>query len=149
MTSEPLSTFAAIKNFSYLVAFVASMEWLGLDPVTISIFAVLMVIDVITGIARAYYVEGGQSIRSAILKRGVVAKLLILTALFSSALAGKGVGFDMSSVTQAAVNVLLLGELYSILGNIHSTRTGKQKVEFDAVAFLLSRVKELIQKATK
>lgn len=146
---EPLSTVSLIKNFSYVVAFVASLEWLGLSPQAITIFAALMVIDVITGITRAFLVSGGQSVRSATLKRGILAKLLVLAALFSVALTGKGVGFDISHLVQAAVNVLILGELYSILGNVHSVRTGNQKVEFDAVAFLLARVKELINKALK
>lgn len=149
MINEPLSTVAIIKNFSYVLAFVGSLEWLGLNPQSVTIFATLMVIDVITGVTRAAIVEGGQSVRSAILKRGILAKLLVLTALFSVALTGKGVGFDISTLVQSAVNVLILGELYSILGNIYSVRSGKHKVEFDAVAFLLARVRELIEKALK
>ena len=147
MANEPLSTIAFIKNLSYVVTFIASLEWLGLNPQAITVFAVLMIIDVVTGIIRAAIVLGGQSVRSSILKRGLLAKLLVLTALFSVALSGKGLGFDVSHLVQAAVNVLILGELYSILGNVHSVRTGNQKVEFDAVAFLLTRVKELINKA--
>lgn len=149
MANEPLSIIALAKNFSYFVAFVASMEWLGLNHQAVTVFAALMLIDVFTGILRAFLVEGGRSVRSATLKRGVLAKLLMLTALFSVALTGKGLGFDISGLVQAAVNVLILGELYSILGNVHSVRTGNQKVEFDAVAFLLERVKELINKALK
>lgn len=149
MQGETLSTIALAKNFSYLVTFITTMEWLGLNPQAVSIFALLMVVDVVTGVARAASVEGGRSIRSAILKRGILAKLLVLTALFSSALAGRGLGFEVSTFAQAAVNVLILGELYSILGNIHSVRTGKQKAEFDAVAFLLARVRELLEKALK
>lgn len=148
MQVDPV-TVSAFKNLSYVVAFVASLEWLGLNPQEISIFATLMVIDVFTGIARAAVVEGGRSVRSAILKRGILAKLLVLTALFSVALAGKGVGFDMTDLVQSAVSVLILGELYSILGNIYSVRSGKQKVEFDAVAFLFARVRDLLEKALK
>lgn len=137
------------KNFSYFVAFVVSMEWLGLDARAVTIFAVLMVIDTITGVLRAGIVDGGRTVRSALLKRGILAKLLVLTALFSVALTAKGIGFDIGAVTQSAVSVLMLGELYSILGNVHSIRTGKHKVEFDAVAFLLGRVRTLIQKMVK
>lgn len=149
MSHEPLSTFAFIKNLSYVVAFMASLEWLGLNPQAVTIFSILMVIDVVTGVTRAAIVEGGRSVRSAILKRGILAKLLVLTALFSVALTGKGIGLDMKILVQSTVTVLILGELYSILGNIHSVRTGNQKMEFDAVAFLLARVRELIEKALK
>lgn len=147
--NEPLSTIAFVKNFSYILAFAASVEWLGLNPQAVTIFSVLMIIDVITGITRAAVVTGGRSVRSAVLKRGILAKLLVLTALFSVALAGKGVGFDMGTLVQSTVNVLILGELYSILGNVHSVRTGNQKVEFDAVAFLLAQVRGLVNKALK
>lgn len=146
---ESISTITLAKNYSYIAAFIVSLEWLGLNPQAVTVFAILMTIDVITGVTRAGLVEGGRSIRSAVLKRGILAKLLVLTALFSVALAGKGVGFDTSTLVQAAINVLILGELYSILGNIHSIRSGKQKVEFDAVTFLLSRVRELLEKALK
>ncbi len=149
MPPESLSTIAIIKNFSYALAFVASVEWLGLNPLAVTVFSGLMVIDVVTGVTRAILVMGGHSVRSAILKRGIVAKLLVLTALFSVALAGKGIGFEMGTLVQASVNVLILGELYSILGNIHSVRTGNQKVEFDAVSFLLDSVRGLLSKVMK
>lgn len=149
MAHETISLAAFFKNLSYVVVFVTSAEWLGINPEALTIFAGLMVIDVVTGTTRAYIVAGGHSVKSAVLKRGILAKLLLLASLFSVALAGKGVGFDISTLVQAAVNVLILGELYSILGNVHSVRTGNQKVEFDAVAFLLARVRELINKALK
>ncbi len=149
MQPESMSTIAMIKNFSYVLAFIASVEWLGLNPLAVTIFSGLMIIDVVTGVTRAILVTGGHSVRSAVLKRGIVAKLLVLTALFSVALAGKGIGFEMGTLVQASVNVLILGELYSILGNIHSVRTGNQKVEFDAVSFLLDSVRGLLSKVMK
>jgi len=147
--SDSISTMALFKNLSYVVAFVASLEWIGLNPQAMAVFSILMLVDIATGVTRAAIVSGGRSVRSAVLKKGVVAKLLILTAIFSVALAGKGIGFDMAVLAQAAVNVLILGELYSILGNVHSVRTGNKKIEFDAVAFILSRVRELLEKAMK
>lgn len=143
------ATFAsatALKNLSYIAAFILSIEWLGFDPKTLWIYTALMIIDVCTGVIRALMVEGGRAIRSALLRKGVVAKLLLMTALFSIALTGHGVGFDMANLVQGAVTVLILGECYSILGNVHSARTGKSKSEFDALNVVLHKFKALIDK---
>lgn len=116
---------------------------------TLSIFIALMIIDVITGITRSWAVKGSKSIKSKTCIHGVISKLLLLLALFSCSLAGKAVGFETDMLVQGSVSVLILGELYSILGNIHSARTGKRKVEFDAVAYLLSSVKDVLKKVIK
>ncbi len=144
-----LTGIAAFKNLSYVVAFIAASQWLGFNPLALSVLGFLMVMDVMTGVTRAYYVTGGQSIRSSIFKRGIIAKMLLISALISTALAGKGVGFEVHQLAQGFVSVLILGELYSILGNIHSIRSGTVKVEFDAVAWLLEKVKEMLTKILK
>ena len=50
---------------------------------------------------------------------------------------------------QGAVTVFILAEAYSVLGNVHSVRTGKPKMEFDAVAVILTQVRALIEKVVK
>lgn len=149
MTKETIGLWTAIKNTSYVAAFIAGAEWLGFQPMTLSIFIVLMIIDVITGITRSWSLKGAKSIKSSVGIHGVLSKILLLLALFSCALAGKAVGFETSMLVQGSVTVLILGELYSILGNIHSARTGAKKVEFDAVTYLLASVKNLIKKTLK
>jgi toxin secretion/phage lysis holin len=147
--SEVASTWAIFKNLSYVIVFVTTVEWLGFDPQALVLFTVLMGIDVVTGIVRSCVTEGCESIRSSIGIRGVLSKLLILIALFSVAITARSIGFDARDLVMGAVNVFTLAELYSILGNIHSARTGQKKVEFDAVAFLLRRVKDLLDKYLK
>lgn len=143
---ENLTAWALFKNASYLLAFIASVEWLGLSPQAMAIFGILMVVDVVTGMVRSARLNGCKSIKSSSLSFGVVKKLLLLTAIFSIAIAGKAVGFDMASVVQGSVSVLILGELYSILGNIHSARTCQPKVEFDAVTYLLNQVGKALRR---
>jgi phage-related holin len=149
VSTTTLSTWTLFKNASYVLAFIAASEWLGFQPFALSVFVILMIIDVITGIVRSWLCEGCKSIKSSIAISGVLSKLLLLVALFSTAIAGKAVGFDMQMLVDGSVTVLILGELYSILGNIHSARTGAKKVEFDAVAYMLSSVKKLLTKALK
>lgn len=143
---EHLVTLTAIKNSTYVLVFAVTMEYLGFNPHSMGILIALMTVDVITGIVRACVQEGCHTVRSSIGVRGVLAKILLLTALFSVGIAGKGVGFEMNSIVQGAVNILIIAELYSILGNIHSARTGKKKNEFDAVAFILKQIKNLLTK---
>lgn len=143
---ENLTIFSILKNTSYLAAFVVSLNWIGFNPQSLGIFAILMVIDVITGVVRVRRCEGEKSITSHNGKVGVMKKLLGMTALFTIGLTGKGVGFDMSAMVQASVTVLILAESYSILGNIHSYTTGKPKVEFDAISFILNSFRKLLDR---
>lgn len=146
---EIIPVAVVAKNSSYLLVFFASIEYLGFNPEALGILGALMLIDIVTAICRVWLNEGGQNIRSAVLKRGVTAKLLLITGLFAVAISSKAFGFEMHDFAQGVVSVIILGELYSILGNIHSARTGEVKVEFDAVAWMLSKVKEMLAKLIK
>ncbi len=137
------------KNGSYIVAFWYSFEYLGFNIEALTILGLLMSFDILTAIVRVWLNEGGQQIKSSVLKKGVASKCLLLGGLISVALASKSVGFEFQHFAQAVVSVITLGELYSILGNIHSARTGQPKVEFDAVAWMLARVRDILTNITK
>lgn len=147
--TSSLGIWALIKNSTYFIAFTWSVTSLGFEPGALGIYATLMITDVITGVTKSYVLLGGQSVTSKLAKDGVLKKILALVGLFSVGLAGQGVGFNMSNFVQGAVTVFILAECYSILGNIHSARTGNVKVEFDAVAWLLGKIGELLNKVTK
>lgn len=147
--SNGTTFWAFAKNTSYVLAFIASIEWLGFDPQSLGIYAALMIIDVITGVLRAGMVDGCRSVTSANGKRGVLSKILALSGLFAVGLMGKGVGFDVAGIMQGVVTVFILAETYSILGNVYSARTGKPKLEFDAIAWLTLQIRELLLKFVK
>jgi len=144
-----VTTTALIKNSSYFVAFIAAAEWLGFKPEMLAVLGALMLMDIITAIARVWLNEGGRNIKSAVLKRGITAKLLLWAGLFAVAITSKALGFEMHEFATGTISVIILGELYSVLGNIHSARTGEIKVEFDAVAWMLGRVKDMLAKVIK
>jgi hypothetical protein len=149
MNTDSALAIAAFKNFSYVAIFIASVQYLGFNPESLSILSMLMTLDMMTGIARAAVVEGGKAIRSAIFRKGILAKFLLFTGLLSVALMAKGLGFESTNYAQGIINVLMLGEAYSTLGNIHSAKTGQPKVEFDAVVWMLNKVKRIIDKVIK
>lgn len=144
-----LTKFAVAKNLSYILVFIYSLEYLGFNPGAVIIFLTLMVIDVITGVARAGIVQGGQSVTSALLVYGIWRKILTLLGLFSFALTSLGVGFDLGAPLSAVVTIFIVSELYSILGNIYSSLTREPKMEFDAVRFLFNLVGEALRKVTQ
>lgn len=143
-----LTAWATLKNASYIAAFVASVRYIGFNPEALAIYTLLMLVDVATGVVRTYVISGGQAITSDALKFGVLKKVLALIALFTIGIAAQGVGFDLHKFVHGIVVVFILGEAYSILGNIHSARTGSKKVEFDAVEYALGRVGALLVRAT-
>lgn len=148
-TIPTLSVTALIKNGSYVAAFMLGLDYLNLTPISVEVLAWFIVADMITGILRTIVLHGGASFKSSIWERGLVAKSLIIFLPFGVALAGKGIGVDISYLAQNCLNVFILSELYSIIGNIYSIKTGSVKVEFDAIGWLYNGVKDLLKKFIK
>ncbi len=141
-----ISIWAAIKNTTYAAVFMVSLDFLGITPISVEMLAVLIFVDVVCGVVKAATIGGWQSIKSSVLERGVIAKVLIVMAPVSLAVAGKGVGIPLGMLAQSAINVLLFSEAYSIVGNIYAIKTGKEKVEFDAIAYVLNGLKNLLKR---
>jgi toxin secretion/phage lysis holin len=149
MSGSTTASVNSLKNVSYVIAFIGTVEYLGFTAESLSILTILMLFDILTGVSRAYCNEGGSAIRSAILRKGLLAKFLLFSGLLATALTAKGLGYDSVLYAQGIINVLMLGELFSILGNIHSIKTGQPKVEFDALTWMLNRVKGMLDKLIK
>jgi hypothetical protein len=144
--TEAVTIPAITKNLAYVAVFFATVEWLGYNPEAMGALLVLMLVDIITGTTRAVTLNGGQAFTSALLKKGIFAKALLISVLFSLGIASKGMGLGVEVFGQGIVSVLMLGELYSIIGNVHSIKTGETKVEFDAIKFLLDKVKKTLDR---
>lgn len=136
-----------LKNSSYVGVILITAAFFEVTPISVFVLAVLIVVDVITGIIKSGSIYGWQGIQSKVLQRGVIAKLLLITVPFVVAFIGKGVGISLSYIAQSAINLLILSEGYSIIGNIYAVRTGIDKEEFDAVAYVLRGIKNLLRKA--
>jgi phage-related holin len=145
-TATALSVASVLKNSAYGVAFIIGSEYLGFKAEAGAVLITLMIIDTCAGIARSAAVNGLPSITSSIGTRGLLAKILTLVGILSLAIAFKGIGYDAQNAVQGIVAVFILAETYSIVGNIHSILTGKQKAEYDAMAFLVGIVKNALQK---
>lgn len=147
MLAETATTGTVVtKNVGYVAVFMFSAEYLGLTPVSLIVLSTLIVVDVVTGIVKSGTIHGWLGIRSSILQRGIIAKCLLMLAPLSLALAVKGLGYSTSILAQSTLNLLILSETYSIIGNINAVRTGEEKIEFDAVAYVLGLVRNGLKK---
>lgn len=135
------STIANIKNFGYIPAFLV-----GLSMENYTILAVFMGIDIITGVIKSFKVSGGHSIKSRKIQAGILSKSCILIIPVLIVWAGRGVDVNLLWFGRGALGMLILAECYSIVGNIHAITRNKEKDEFDAVSFVLNKIKFIIEK---
>ncbi len=138
------TTFVTIKNLLYVPAFL-----IGLSPEGYAILATLMCIDTLTGMVRSYVVHGGTSIKSYKLGIGVLSKLCIIGVPLLVVWAGRGSGIDLLVIARGALSMLVLSETYSILGNLQSIKQRKDVMEFDAVNFILKRMRSALEALIK
>lgn len=138
------STDEFVKNLLYIPAFL-----LGLSLQSFTILAVFMLVDVGTGLVRTYVVNGGHSIKSSRLGAGVLSKTCIILIPVLLVWGGEGAGINLLPVAQGTLSVLILAELYSILGNVQSIRLRKDIMEFDAVNFIILKLRDYLEAKIK
>jgi len=140
---EIVHTPVIIKNLTYFLAFIIGT--VGLSSEAFAIFAVLIVLDTFTGVVRTIRIRGGSSFTSLQLTAGVISKGLIISVPLVIAWAGRGAGLDLTLVAQGVLSVLILAEAYSILGNIHAIHVKRDVREFDAIAWILGKVRDQME----
>ncbi len=138
-----LTTWAIIKNALYVPAF-----FLGMSMHSFSILFAFIVLDMITGIWRVYVLQGGEAIKSRHAINGLVSKMLFIVIPLIIAYMGKGMGVDLTALATGCLGLLIASTGYSVIGNIYTIRTGSAVVEFDAVRFILVRIRDLLDKLT-
>ena len=132
-----------ILNLFYIPA-IALFEYLQLDHEKLSILAVLMGIDILCGVVKARSQE--KPITSQRLMIGFGSKLLILLIPFVIALLARGVEFDINWFVKLCITVFIIAEVYSILGNIYTVRSGKEVEQIDTISYLLKIVEKFLMK---
>lgn len=141
-----LETTAFIKFFyNFIVILISSMlAYLELDKEPMFFFAVLLIIDYITGLYKAKIL--GHSITSNKMKYGCISKMLLILVPIVLAIGAKSVGADMDKALIVGINILIISEIYSIIGNIYSARTKEEFPEWDAVAMIGKMIRNLLLK---
>lgn len=118
---------------------------LGLSSETYAILAVFMFADFILGVLRTVLLHGPRSFKSYKLVSGLISKLLVLATPLLVVWAGEGAGIPLLFIAQWSVGVLVLAQAYSILGHINAIRTNTDTTEWDAVAWIMGALRNILE----
>jgi len=132
-----------IYNFC-VVCLAGWLTWAGLDVEVFSVFAVLLIFDYVTGVGKAKRL--GHAITSNKMKYGVVSKLSLLIIPLTLGLAAKGMKMEAENVLYVGMNILILSEVYSIIGNTYSIRTKEELPEYDVLASFGKKIRNRLIK---
>lgn len=139
---ENMETSAFIKAAFLLAQGIVS--WLlviaGLNSEAFYILAVLLLIDFITGLWKASAL--GHNVTSNKMKYGVISKLSLLVIPIVIGLGVRALGQDASQLLLISINILILSEMYSIIGNVYSARTAQELPEFDALSAIAKAIRK-------
>jgi hypothetical protein len=103
---------------------------------------VLLVIDVITGVIKSYKLD--IKITSNNLKYGFLSKLILLLIPIIFQIGAKGVDIDGTNIVTISYNILIISELYSIIGNIYSIQTKESLPEMDAIQMIGRKLRNIL-----
>ena len=138
------TTFIKIIWNSFVVLFSGILAYLEISQEPFALFALLLVIDYITGLAKAKTL--GHSITSNKMKYGLISKLSLIIVPLVVAMGAKALGADSHYVLTSGMYILILSEVYSIIGNIYSARTKEEFPEYDALAMIGKQIRNILIK---
>jgi len=104
---------------------------------------VLLVTDFITGVWKAHSL--GENVNSNRMKYGIVSKLSLLIIPIIFGLGVRALGQNGEQILFVAMNMLILSEIYSIIGNIYATRTGVELPEYDVLREIAKKIRNRLE----
>jgi len=140
-TAAATTIKSILLGFYIVIASYINSLGLGDSPIFIS-FSILLLIDYFTGLLKAYAL--GESITSNKMKYGIVSKLIIIILPFIFKIAAKGAGSDVENLMDTMLLILMLSEVYSIIANMYSIKTGKELPEFDVISILGKKIRDYL-----
>ena len=137
--------FSAVMN-AILIVIATLLTSINIAPATFASLVVLMVIDFILGIAKAY--KTGTPITSYKIRVGIISKMsiLILIIAFGITMNSAPVEFDFYIYVRLVIFYIMLSELYSIIGNVIMIKTCKKIPEFEALSTVASLIRKLMER---
>lgn len=131
-----------LANFAlFAVSWV--LVYLGIPGEPIAILAILMLLDMMSGIGRAYVLK--NPITSSKISAGFASKGLFLAIPISVALAAKAIGTDFYWFVAVVIHAMILSELYSFISNVYAIKTGEKLPEFDVIKIIGNRIKQMVE----
>jgi len=135
-----------LLNVMY-IPFITLMQYLEIDAEVVLIFAVLLIVDIITGWFKVLSL--GNKPKSWRLANGIISKLVLLFIPIVVALGAKAIHVDLSWLFYVVLDALILSEVYSIIGNIYTINTKKVAEEYDVLSKILKLIRNTLNKLLK
>ena len=123
------------------------LTYAGIDQESFAIFGALIAVDFITGVSKARAL--GQSVTSNRARYGILSKASLLILPLVIALGAKGIGQDAGPLFAWMINLLIVSEVYSILGNIYAIRTRQELPEWDVISLMGQRIRDAFERNEK
>lgn len=131
--------------YNLFIVFAASiLTFLGLNAETFFLFSLLLLFDFITGIGKARAL--GHNITSDKMKYGIISKMSLVIIPLVLGIAAKAMQMPSENILFIGMNILILSEAYSIIGNVYAIRTKDELPEYDALALLGKKIRSMLIK---
>ncbi len=128
---------------SALAPLAFAVDYLSLDHEKLTILAVLMGFDMLTGTIKAYVL--GRDVTSRRWMAGFLSKCTILIIPLALALMAKGVGAELNWFVGFAMSLMVVSETYSIIGNIYALKTKQEVTELDAISAIVNTLRGVFE----
>lgn len=115
----------------------------GLSQMAITMLALLIVIDTITGFTKAWM---NWTASSKHWSRGIISKVYLLLIPICISAAWIAAWLDLTNIVSWTLSMLAFAELYSIVANIYEIKTKKKLPEYDAVSAVIGGLLKVIRK---
>jgi len=137
---------AKIVYFTVISACASSLSYLNIDSELLSLYSLLMLFDLLTGIAAASIRR--EDITKARLTAGILSKLIMFAVPISVAILVKmqGANFELAWFTKWTLLVLGASEAISIFNNVLKAKGQKTLPEFDAISVIASKIRDILEK---
>ena len=123
-----------VKTFLY-----GLFVFLDIDVNVVKILAILMAVDTVLGIFKAFRLKQKVSFKKLVW--GMITKTSVLIVPMILALVAKALSFDFTWFVSAVLNILVLAEAFSAISNIISIKEGKQIENQDFITKLLHSIR--------
>lgn len=127
--------------------FVALSNYLDFNWELFAPLAMLLFLDYLTGWIKVWIVDP-ENLKSHRAIAGIITKAVVLVIPVAFLIAGKQIEM-LTTVGYSIIAMLVLAELYSIIGNIRSIVERKEVPEVDALRFVLRKIASIIEKFLK
>lgn len=144
MEVEKLTEVLGVQNKTTLEVLRACtygvFAYLSIDVDVVAILSVLMVLDMIFGVAKSIRLNIKICLKT--LTMGFVTKIALFTIPMVVALMGKALGRDFVWMVDLTAKMLVVNEGFSILANILSIKQGKKIENFDFISLLVDSLRD-------